>query len=465
MCTKMPQNEKNLRFMRSRAITFGFPYLFLMVTLLFSFTVTAQESPGFVVDKIIVKVDNYVVLKSDLESAYQGYLTNGNPANNDAKCNILNGILINKLMVAKAEIDSIIVTDFEVDQNTEQRMAMILQNSGNSPEQLEKAYGKTLEEIKLELRDQIKEQLVGRQMQTVITKDISITPHEVRRFYSQIPADSLPYYNSDVEVAQIVRKAKVSDEQKAAARLKLMGLREQILKGSDFGELAKKNSEDPSAQYNGGEMGYVGRGAMVPSFEAMAFKLKEGEISMPFESPFGYHIMQLIDRRGNEYNSRHILLSAVPSSEDIERAKNYLDSLREKIVKGETKFEQMAIEVSDDDATKSRGGFFADADGGTRISVKEIDPVVYFNIDSMKVGSVSKPITYRTDDQKDAVRILYFKTKLPPHQANLKDDWHRIQAAALAEKKDKAMEKWFLKARQDVFINIDPEYQYCKILE
>ncbi len=465
MCMKMPQNEKNLRFMRSRTITFGFPSLFLTFTLLFSLTVSAQESTGFVVDKIIVKVDNYVVLKSDLESAYQGYLTNGNPANNDAKCNILNGILINKLMVAKAEIDSIIVTDFEVDQNTEQRMAMILQNSGNSPEQLEKAYGKTLEEIKLELRDQIKEQLVGRQMQTVITKDISITPHEVRRFYSQIPSDSLPYYNSDVEVAQIVRKAKVSDEQKASARLKLMGLREQILKGADFGELAKKNSEDPSAQYNGGEMGYVGRGAMVPSFEAMAFKLKEGEISMPFESPFGYHVMQLIDRRGNEYNSRHILLSAVPSSEDIERAKNYLDSLREKIVKGEGKFEQIAIEVSDDDATKSRGGFFADADGGTRISVKEIDPVVYFNIDSMKVGSVSKPITYRTDDQKDAVRILYFKTKLPPHQANLKDDWHRIQAAALAEKKDKAMEKWFLKARQDVFINIDPEYQYCKILE
>jgi peptidyl-prolyl cis-trans isomerase SurA len=262
-----------------------------------------------------------------------------------------------------------------------------------------------------------------------------------------------------------VRKAKVSDAQKTEARLKLMGLREQILKGADFSELAKKNSEDPSAQYNNGEMGYVGRGAMVPTFEAMAFKLKEGEISMPFESPFGYHIMQLIDRRGNEYNSRHILLSAVPSTADIERAKDYLDSLREKIVKGEIKFEQTAREFSDDENTKSRGGFFADADGGTRISVKEIDPIVYFNIDSMKVGSVSRPIIYRTDDQKDAVRILYFKTKLPPHQANLKDDWHRIQAAALAEKKDKAMEKWFLKARQDVFINIDPDYQYCKILE
>ena len=461
----MLQNEKNLRFLKNRVLKNVTRLAFFALGFLFSFSGMAQEGTGFVVDKIIVKVDNFVVLKSDLESVYQNYLTNGNPASTDAKCSMLNSIIVNKLMVAKAEIDSVVVTDIEVDQNTDQRMSMILQNAGNSPEQLEKAYGKTLDEIKLELRDQIKEQLVGRQMQDLITKDINITPSEVRRFFSQIPADSLPYYNSDVEVAQIVRKAKVSDAQKTEARQKLTGLREQILKGADFNELAKKFSEDPSAQYNGGDMGYVGRGAMVPQFEAMAFKLKEGEISMPFESPFGFHVMQLIDRRGNEYNSRHILLSAVPSADDIQRAKDYLDSLREKIVKNEIKFEPTAKELSDDENTKSRGGFFADADGGTKISVKEIDPIIYFNIDSMKVGSISKPITYRTDDQKDAVRILYFKTKLPPHQANLKDDWHRIQAAALAEKKDKAMEKWFLKARQDVFINIDPDYQYCRILE
>lgn len=462
---RMLQNEKNLRFLKNRVLKNVTRLAFFALAFLFSFSGIAQEGTGFVVDKIIVKVDNFVVLKSDLESVYQNYLTNGNPASTDAKCSMLNSIIVNKLMVAKAEIDSVMVTDIEVDQNTDQRMSMILQNAGNSPEQLEKAYGKTLDEIKLELRDQIKEQLVGRQMQDLITKDINITPSEVRRFFSQIPADSLPYYNSDVEVAQIVRKAKVSDAQKTEARQKLTGLREQILKGADFNELAKKFSEDPSAQYNGGDMGYVGRGAMVPQFEAMAFKLKEGEISMPFESPFGFHVMQLIDRRGNEYNSRHILLSAVPSAADIQRAKDYLDSLREKIVKNEIKFEPTAKELSDDENTKSRGGFFADADGGTKISVKEIDPIIYFNIDSMKVGSISKPITYRTDDQKDAVRILYFKTKLPPHQANLKDDWHRIQAAALAEKKDKAMEKWFLKARQDVFINIDPDYQYCRILE
>ena len=323
MCMKMLQKERNLRFLKSRVLKNRICALTLVLTMLFSYSGMAQESTGFVVDKIIVKVDNFVVLKSDLESVYQNYLTNGNPSSSDAKCSMLNSLIISKLMVAKAEIDSVVVLDVEVDQNTEQRMSMILQNSGNSPEQLEKAYGKTLDEIKLELRDQIKEQLVGREMQQVITKDISITPAEVRRFYSQIPADTLPYYNSDVEVSQIVRKAKVSDAQKAEARQKLMGLREQILKGADFVELAKKYSEEPSAQYTGGDLGYVGRGAMVPEFEAMAFKIKEGEISMPFESPFGFHILQLVDRRGNEYNARHILIFAVPSVDDIKRAKDY----------------------------------------------------------------------------------------------------------------------------------------------
>jgi peptidyl-prolyl cis-trans isomerase SurA len=212
-------------------------------------------------------------------------------------------------------------------------------------------------------------------------------------------------------------------------------------------------------------MGFVGRGAMVSSFEATAFRLRKGEISMPFESPFGFHIMQLIERRGNEYNSRHILISAIPSEEDINRTEKFMDSLRLRIVNDSISFIKAAKEYSDDQATKGQGGFFTDADGGTKISIKEIDPVVYFTIDTMKIGKISSPIKYRTDEGKASVRILYFKTKLPPHQANLKDDWHRIQAAALAEKKDIALEKWFNKARRDVFINIDPEYDPCHLLE
>jgi len=436
-----------------------------LVGCLLFFAAPAYAQEGFVVDKIIAKVDNYIVLKSELEIAYQGYLAEGNPANEEAKCEIFNRLILNKLMVAKAEIDSVVVLDAEVDVTTEQRMGMIMQNSGNSPEQLEKAYGKTLEQIKVELRDQIREQLVAREMTSRITKGINVTPAEIKRFYNKIPKDSLPFFSSDVEVAQIVRVAKVSEEQEQKAIAKLIDLRERILKGENFTELAIKNSDDPTAQYNGGELGYVGRGAMVPQFEAQAFKLKLGEISQPFKSPFGFHIMQLIDRRGNEYNSRHILIFATPSEDDIKRTEHFLDSLREKIIRDKLKFEQVAKEYSDDDATKGSGGFFTDADGSIKISLRDIDPVVYINIDTMKVGNISKPLTYRTDDGKDAVRILYYQKKLPPHEANLKDDWNRIQSAALAEKKDEALEKWFAKARKDVFINIDPTYNLCKILE
>lgn len=453
------------RLQKTRILKYSLSNCLLAGLLLLSPILGAQDDPGFLVDKIVAKVDNYIVLKSEVEGTYQNYLAEGNPASQEAKCGLLNRLIVNKLMVAKAEIDSVVVTDDQVDQNTARRMQLILQSSGNSPEELERAYGKTLDEIRLDLREQIREQMLGSEMTQLITKDISVTPSEVRRFFNKIPEDSLPFYSSDVEVAQIVRVAKVSETQKEEVKQRLRDIRERILKGENFNALASEFSEDPSAQMNGGEMGFVGRGAMVPAFEATAFKLRKGDISQPFESPFGFHIMQLIDRRGNEYNSRHILISAEPSEEDINRTEKFMDSLRVKIVTDSIDFQRAAKEYSDDQATKGQGGFFTDADGGTKISIKEIDPVVYFTIDTMKTGDVSRAIRYRTDDGKDAVRILYFKTKLPPHQANLKEDWHRIQAAALAEKKDIALEKWFNMAKKDVFINIDPEYNYCHLLE
>lgn len=453
--TKLPK-KKTLKFLTS-----------LVAVLALSSPLLAQdEKPkGFTVDKIIAKVDNYIVLRSELEGAYQNYLAEGNPANEDARCNLLGRLVINKLMVAKAEIDSIVVSDDEVDQNTAQRFNYILQSSGSSPAELEKAYGKSLDEIRLELRDQIREQLLGTEMQKTITDGITVTPNEVKKFFSRIPADSLPYFDSDVEIGQIVRVAKVSPAQKEETKRKLLDLRSQLLAGANWVEMAKKYSEDPSASQNGGNMGRVGRGSMVAPYEAMAFKLKKGEISEPFESVFGFHIMQLIDRQGNEYTSQHILINAIPSEQDIKNSHNYLDSLRSRIVGDSIKFERAAKEYSDDQATKGKGGFFSDPAGGTKISLKEIDPVIYFTIDTMKVGNISKPITYRTDDGKSAVRILYFKTKFPPHQANLKDDWNRIQLATLNQKKDKALDKWFQKAKGDVFINIEPAFKGCRITE
>jgi peptidyl-prolyl cis-trans isomerase SurA len=215
---RMQSNRRILRFLIASLLLVGWVRLS-----------TAQESPstgtGFVADKIIAKVDNYILLNSEFEGAYQNYLSNGGRASEQARCGIFSQLVVNKLLVAKAEIDSVIVTDLEVDANTDQRMNMILQNSGNSPEQLERTYGKTLEQIKLELRDQIREQMLGNAMQRKITKGLSVTPAEVKRFYSKIPADSLPFYSADVVVAQIVKKAQVSDAQKFETKRKLSELR------------------------------------------------------------------------------------------------------------------------------------------------------------------------------------------------------------------------------------------------
>ena len=437
-----------------------------LVTLLALGSVPAfgQDDP-YVIDEIIAKVDNYIVLKSELDRAYLDYLANGGRPGEETRCQFLALLIRNKLMMAKAEIDSVVVLDEEVDANTQSRINMILAQSGNSAQQLEAIYGKSMEQIRMELRDQIKEQMVVREMERTISADIAVTPAEVRRFFARIPEDSLPYFSAEVEVAQIVRKAKVNEEQKNATRLELVAIRDRILKGADFTELAKQHSDDPSVTYNGGDMGWVGRGQMVPEYEAMAFRLEKNEISQPFETQYGFHIMQLLDRRGNEYHSRHILIAPEPSEEDVQDAIVFLDSIRTLIINDSLTFQKAAREFSDDVLTKGDGGFFTDSEGSLRIPVDELDPYVFLTIDSMKVGNISAPIAYRTDDGKQAARILYYKSRLGPHEASLDQDWQRIQAAALNEKKNRLLQRWFEKARHDVFIDIDEAYDYCGILD
>ena len=464
MFSKQQKMTTILKFSNNISRIIRIRFCLLILFSLFLTGVSAQETDGFVVDKIIAKVDNYILIQSELERAYQDYLTNGGSPSPEIRCQYLAMLVRNKLMLAKAEIDSVVVLDAEVDLNTQNRMDMILAQSGSTPDQLEQLYGKTLEQLRMELREQIREQMIVSKMEDEMTSGITVTPAEVKRFFNKIPKDSLPYFSAGVQVAQIVKIAEVSSEQKNKTRAELIDVRNQLLAGADFATVAKKYSDDPSVLSNGGDMGWSARGRMVPEYEAMAFRLKPKEISMPFESPFGMHIMQLMERRGNEYHSRHVLISPKPSEEDIKKATRYLDSLRTLIVADSMKFEKAAKEYSDDVATKGNGGYFSDQEGGMSLTVDELDPIIFFKLDSMEIGKISEPITYRTDDGKDAVRILYYKARTPPHQASLEKDWTKIQTATLNEKKDKILQKWFEKARADVFINIDPEYDNCGIL-
>jgi peptidyl-prolyl cis-trans isomerase SurA len=437
---------------------------FLIALLLIStHSLFAQPNP-VPVDKIIAKVDNYIVLKSDLEEIYMNYLQNGEKVDSNTKCKLLESLILNKLLVARADIDSVVVDQKQVEEELNRRMQYYISQFG-SEQKIEEIYKTTISEFKNEVRPQIREQLLVQQMQRNITEKISMTPGEVKKFFNSIPHDSIPYFDTEAEVGQIVKKPTVAKPQKYEVKERLQKVRDRIIAGEDFGVLAKEYSEDYGSAADGGMLpGYMKRGDLAPEYEATIFKLKNGEVSNVVETEFGFHIIQLIDRKGNEFKSRHILMTPKSSGNDIEEAKHYLDSIRNLIIHDSITFEKAAKEYSDDKMTGANGGMMIDASGNARISVNSLDPVVFFTIDTMHVGKISEPLAFRTEDGKEAVRILYYKSKSEPHQANLRDDYQKIYNAALAEKKNKAMNGWFEKNKKELFVEIDEEYASCNVL-
>ena len=424
----------------------------------------AQTSEDYtVIDKIIAKVDDYIVLKSELERSYLQLQSSGDY--NTTKCQVLEGLVLNKLMVAKAEIDSVVVAEDMIDRSLDMRMQGVIAQAGGDAKKLEEAFGKSMEEIKEELRDQVKEELIVQEMQRINTDEITVTPSEVKRFFKNIPKDSLPYFSTEVVIGQIVKKPVVSAEERERIENLLLRIRsEAIDDGVDFQVLAGRHSDGPTAP-RGGNLGDVERGQMVSEFEAAALKLKNGEISMPVETEFGFHIIQMVDRRGNIYNARHILIMPKYTEKDFEIAGEFLDSVKNLIQKDSLAFDKAAKEFSDDQETSSNGGFIRDRTGANRISVSELEPGLFFTMDTMKIGTITNPMKFTMVDGKEAMRIIYYKSKLSPHQANLDLDYQKIYAAALNAKKQRQMSDWFSDARHDVFIEIDPEYKNCNILQ
>ncbi|MCX6194608.1 MAG: peptidylprolyl isomerase [Cytophagales bacterium] len=417
-----------------------------------------------VLDRIIVKVDNYFILKSEVENQYQQYLTSGQ-ADTPNRCQILEGLVVNKLMLAKAEIDSVIVEDKRIEAELTSRMEQ-MEGQYGSAKNIVEAYGKSIATLKEDLRSSLKEQLTGRKMQDKITDDVKITPKEVAAFFNEIPRDSLPYLPAEVEISHIIRIAKPNKNQKEELYAKLMDFRRRVEKGESFEDLAKVHSEDLGSGKRGGDLGFAKRGAMVAPFEAAALRMKPNQMSEVVESEFGFHLIQLLEIRGQEYHARHILLRPDYQKLDLTEPTKFLDSIRVLVQRDSTTFEKAAKEFSEDKPTQDAGGVLMEAStGANRLAYDgTMDPALFFALDSMKVGTISTPIPFRTDDGRSAVRILYFKAKHPPHFANLKDDYQKLAQITLSRKKNNAIEKWFLKAKDDVFIFIDEEYKDCRIL-
>lgn len=415
------------------------------------------------VDKIVAKIDNYYILKSDVENL----LTRSREQDQGLdKCRALESLAIQKLLVAKAEIDSVLVEDEMVASQLDARMGEMIRIYGSEKNIVEQ-FNKSIESLKSEVRETVKEQLVAQKMQQTITSDVKITPNEVRRFFVSIPKDSLPMVPAEVMVSQIVRFAKLTRAQKSELVKKLEEYKERILGGEKFETLAKEYSEDQGSKTYGGDLGWAKRGQMVPQFEATAMQLSPGEMSDVVESDFGFHLIQTLEVRGQEYHARHILLRPEYNRLDMTDATHFLDSLRLEIVKDSITFTKAAQKFSEDEGTKYSGGvIFNPQSGSNRLSLDaSMEPNLYFTLDTMKVGKVSKPLNYRSPDGKTGMRLLKLVEYHPSHIVNMKDDYEKIKEFAMAEKSNREVDKWFKEAIGEVYIKIDPEYSVCRLFE
>jgi len=440
--------------------------LLLTVVSVLPLTGHSQQSQDPVIDKIICKVDNNIILLSDIEFTYLDMSARGALRGEYPKCTILQSLITQKMMLAVAEMDSIMVSEDRVDGELANRMQYFISQSGGDVSALEEYYGKSLDQIQAEMREDMKEQLIVTEMRSVIANEVTITPSEVKKFFSHIPDDSLPYFSEEVEVAQIVKIARIGADQKLKVETQLHEIRDAIGNGANFGTMAEMYSMDPGSAKTGGELpGWYKRGQLAPEYEAAIFKLKIGELSKPIQTDFGIHLIEVLERRGNEFRTRHILITPNSSDLDIEYTIQQLDSVRRLVIDGGEDFEKLAKNFSDDKMSAPSGGFFLDNSGSTSISVDQLDPTVYFTLDTMEVGSVTRPIQFRMPTGHEAVRIIFYKSKVSPHQASLATDWQKIQDAALNEKKTKAEINWVITSRSRVFIYISDEFKHCNLFE
>jgi len=333
-----------------------------------------------------------------------------------------------------------------------------------SQEMLEKQMRRSLSEIKSYYKDVIKENIMIAQIEQKLTGSITVTPREVVDFYNSIPKDSLPTIEQEYVFSQIVKTPEVSEEEKERVKSKLNEYRDRILKGSKFSTIATLYSEDPASAKKGGELGFFSRGQMVGEFENAAFALQDGEISPIIETKYGYHIIQMIERRGNQVNCRHILLQPKVTPQQLQEAYDQLEQIKKEIDNGEITFEEAILKYSDD-ASKINEGLIINPYNASAIFSKDAINETIFNVDkvdfeSMKEGEITKPIRFKTE-LSDAYRLIKINRKTDAHKVDLTLDYDKIQASALDNKKTEIIKEWANKRLKKTYVKIDADYQGC----
>ncbi|HOZ68671.1 MAG TPA: peptidylprolyl isomerase [Chitinophagaceae bacterium] len=428
------------------------------VFLLLTFVGVAQGQPKKVIaDKISGIVGDKIILYSDIRNSLADIIRQGGQVPENAECMLMEQAIISKMLMLQAQKDSLPVTDEEVEADLDNRIRTYINQFG-SQEALEEVAGKTIYQIKDDARESVKEQKLAQAMQRKIVDNVRITPIEVKAYFEKIPKDSLPFYETELEIGQIVLYPKASRDLEQYIAGEMNNYKKQIeTKITDFCRLAKQVSEDPGSKDRCGQY-QINRTEKTwdPVFLSTAFRMKEGEISSPVKSKFGFHIIQMVQRNGDDAIVRHILRIPPVTEEEINQAKGKLDTIRSKIIAGTLGFNEAATKYSDDEAAKYTGPFITNREGSPFVTIDMLDKEMVAMLAKMKVGEFSQPTPFESEQGKKGVRIVYLKSKSEPHRMNLKDDYSKISTFALEEKKSQTLDKWIKNKLPTYYVMIDP---------
>jgi peptidyl-prolyl cis-trans isomerase SurA len=423
---------------------------------------TISNAQDKVIDQIVAVVGSNPILKSDIEQGAIQNQAQGVVSQGDPKCEILESLLEQKLLLAEAELDTmIIVTDNQINQQMDRRMNYFVENIGSEKE-VEKYFNKSITQLKAEMSETIKEQLKTEQMQAKIIEKVTATPSEVRQFFRQLPSKDIPEIGSQLEYAQITVLPVITEKEDLEVKAKLRDFKKRVENGENFATLAIMYSEDPGSSRNGGEMDYVGRAMLDQAFANEAFNLKPNQVSKVVKSEFGYHIIQLIDRKGEKIKCRHILLRPKIDEKELEKAKNRIDSIADFIRKGKVTWEQASYLYSSDKSTRNNAGLVtSQRTGSSKFEVSELDPEVSKVITVMNIGETSRPFLTLDDKQRQVYKIVKLNNKTTPHPANLQEDYQKLSEMFLAKKKEEVYRKWIAKQQAKTYIHVDDSYANC----
>jgi len=437
----------------------------LVLLLALPFGVTAQSQ---VIDQVIARVGAEYILLSELEEQFALAASQSATAlPPEARCQMLDQLLVGKLLYNQSKVDSVEVSDSEVENQLNARIDRILSYMGGSIEQFEDYYGQSITATKEQFREDLREQLAVERIRGTVVRGVKVTPAEVKDFFAEIPKDSLPYFNAEVEIGEISIQPEPNETTRAETIGRLEAVREKIVAGTlDFAEAAQQYSEDGSRQ-GGGDLGWTKRGKFVPEFEAAAYNLDPGEMSGVVESEFGYHIIKLQERRGNTIRVSHILMRPEVKEIDVEKSQNYLDSIAS-LVRDDSISFSLAVKYFGFDKVQSYnndGRMQNPASGNTFFEIGDLDPDIYFTIDDMKIDDVSEVMEYKGPTGERMLRVVQLQSRSSPHRATLSRDYAKIQDATKNAKQQEHLSDWIEKTINSTFVNIDERYQGCPAVQ